>query len=210
MELVPIKTVHGEGKAWDTLESLSPREVCESAGVSFDPASEAYRVRAFGTDFLVSVRERTITAASDDAGHLFLGRLKDFFRLSVLWYLTSAKHIPLTEKLVKPVDIKGGQRFSAGTHVLPTEKIAERFGTDREGFIRQGSLFGGEEVPYGDAAVRLYALPRVPVTVILWLEDQEFPARVDILFDSTCNFQLSLSDIVWAVAMMSAMVMLVE
>jgi hypothetical protein len=54
MELVPIKTVHGEGKAWDTLESLSPHEVCESAGVSYEPASEAYRVRAFGTDFLVS------------------------------------------------------------------------------------------------------------------------------------------------------------
>jgi hypothetical protein len=210
MELVPIKTVHGEGKAWETLAGLSPEEVCDSAGVSYDWEAKTYRVRAFGTDFLVSLKDRTISSTTADGEHLFLGRLKDFFRLSVLWYLTSAKHIPFTEKLAKPVDIKGGQRFSAGTHVLPTEKIAERFGTDKKGFIQQGRAFGGEVVSYGDAAVRLYALPRVPVTVILWLEDEEFPPRVDILFDSTCNFQLSLSDIVWAVAMMSAMVMLVE
>ncbi|MCK4911730.1 MAG: hypothetical protein KAR83_08800 [Thermodesulfovibrionales bacterium] len=48
------------------------------------------------------------------------------------------------------------------------------------------------------------------MTLVLWLEDDEedFPPRVDLFFDSTIDFQISLSDIVWAVAIMSALVML--
>ncbi|KKL72664.1 hypothetical protein LCGC14_2082640, partial [marine sediment metagenome] len=74
-----------------------------------------------------------------------------------------------------------------------------------------GEEYGAEAVVgYGDASIRLYPLPRVPVTLVLWLEDEEedFPPRVDLFFDSTIDFQISLSDIVWAVAIMTALVML--
>ncbi|MGE5894213.1 MAG: hypothetical protein ACM34I_09180 [bacterium] len=43
---------------------------------------------------------------------------------------------------------------------------------------------------------------------MLWLEDEEFPPRVDLLFDSTCDIQISLSDIIWSVAIMTCLVML--
>ncbi len=76
------------------------------------------------------------------------------------------------------------------------------------GFIERGLRFGAEIVQYGDAAVRLFPLPRVPVTIILWLEDEEFPARANLLFDSTVDYQISLSDIVWSIAMMSTLVMI--
>ena len=60
---------------------------------------------------------------------------------------------------------------------------------------------------YGDASLQLLPLPRIPISLTLWLEDDEFPARVDIMFDSTCELQLP-TDIIWSVAMMSALVML--
>jgi hypothetical protein len=45
--------------------------------------------------------------------------------------------------------------------------------------------------------------------MLLWIEDEEFPPRVDIFFDSTCEFHLVLSDVVWAaVAMMACIVMI--
>ena len=56
--------------------------------------------------------------------------------------------------------------------------------------------FGARIASLGGAATRLYPQPRVPVTVILWLEDEEFPARATLFFDSTVDFQLLLSDIV--------------
>ncbi|HTG02414.1 MAG TPA: DUF3786 domain-containing protein [Nitrospirota bacterium] len=205
-ELVPLKTVFGEAKAWETLSELRPENVCFNAGVSFDPSSRSYAVRCFGIEFLVSPENRTIESR-DAKSALFLDRYKDFFRLSVLWYLTSAKNIPATGRLIRPLDVKGGQRFFSGTHLLPLDRIEERFGRDKPAFVERGLRFGAELVRYGDAAVRLYPLPRVPVTVILWLEDEEYPARVTLFFDSTVDFQLSLSDIVWSVALMASLVM---
>ncbi|MBI3593004.1 MAG: DUF3786 domain-containing protein, partial [Nitrospirae bacterium] len=46
-----------------------------------------------------------------------------------------------------------------------------------------------------------------PVALILWAADEEFPSRVDLLFDSTCELQLPL-DIIWSIAMMSLLLML--
>ena len=205
-ELVPIKTAGGEEKAWLILADLRPRDVCSGSGACFDEPSRSFTIRSFGIDFTVSLETRTITS-SDKRSGLLLERYKDFFRLSVLWYLTSAKDIPASGRLIRPLDVKGGQRFFSGTHLLPLDRIEERFGRDRMAFIERGLRFGAEIVAYGDAAVRLYPLPRVPVTVILWLQDEEYPARATLFFDSTIDFQLSLSDIVWSVAMMSTLIM---
>ena len=205
-ELVPIKTLGGEAKAWEALALLRPQDVCSAAAVSRDRLSRSYTIRSFGIDFTVSPEMRTITS-SDPRSVPFLDRYKDFFRLSVLWYLTSAKDIPATGRLIRPIDVKGGQRFFSGTHVLPLDQIAERFGRDKVSFVAQGLKFGAEIVPFGDAAVRLYPLPRVPVTIILWLQDDEYPSRAALFFDSTVDFQLSLSDIVWSVAMLATLVM---
>ena len=81
--------------------------------------------------------------------------------------MTSAKDIPASGRLIRPLDVKGGQRFFSGTHVLPLDRIQEKFGRDKMGFIERGMKFGAEIVPFGDAALRLYPLPRVPVTMIV-------------------------------------------
>jgi hypothetical protein len=164
-------------------------------------------LRSYGRDFLVNPCEMLI-ASADGRGDLFLGKLRDFFRLAVLWYMSNAKEIPPTGRLLRPTDVKGGHRFTVGTHVLPLDAIAQRFRRDPEGFLSLGRAYGAEVLPgMADAALRFYPLPRVPVTLLLWLEDEEFPARVDIFFDSTCEFQLALSDVIWAVAMMTCVIM---
>jgi len=208
MDLIPIKIEHGEEKAWDLVCGLSREDVSRRTGTLYDEKTEAYLLRAYGIDFHVNPCEMLIACPSG-RGDIFLGKLKDFFRLAVLWYMSNAKDIPATGRLIRPVDVKGGHRFTTGTHVLPVDMIAERFARDREGFIRKGKEYGAEVLSgFGDAYLRFYPLPRVPVSMILWLEDEEFPPRVDIFFDSTCEFQLALSDIVWAVAMMTCVVMI--
>lgn len=207
IELVPLKTVWGEAKAWETLSGLKPKDVSAGAKAAYDATAGSYTIKSFGIDFVVSPSGRTITS-DDPQATLFLGRYKDFFRLALLWYMTSAKDIPPTGRLIRPLDVKGGQRFFTGTHVLPLDRIQEKFGKDKAGFILRGLKFGAEIASYGDASVRLYPLPRVPVTVIHWLEDEEFPARTSLFFDSTVDYQISLSDIVWSVSMMATLVML--
>lgn len=207
MEIVPIKIEAGEGKAWQEVCGLSRDDVCKRTVAIYDEKAGAYILRCFGIDFEVDPCDMRIACPSAQ-GTIFLDELKTFFRLTVLCYMASAMDIPVTGRLIRPVDVKGGHRFSAGTHVLPLDAIAARFSKDKEGFIARGRDYGAEIVAgYGDACVRIYPLPRVPITMVLWVEDEEFPAKVDLFFDSTCEFQLSRSDTIWASALMSCVVM---
>jgi hypothetical protein len=196
----------GEDKAWEILASLSPEDVCKAASVTYDASVETYAISSFGMDLAVSVKNRTITSASP-GGEVLLTRLSYFFRLSVLWYLVNAKDIACTGRPVKLEHLKGGDFFARGSHVLPLDAIANKYGKDKEGFIQRGVMFDGKIVKTGDVALRFSPLPRIPVTLALWLEDDEFPARADLLFDSTCELQIPL-DIIWSVAMMSVLIML--
>jgi hypothetical protein len=196
----------GEDKAWEILSTLKPADVCKAASVAYDAAAANYQVTSFGMDFIVSVRDKKISGTAPGS-EVLLGKLGYFFRLSVLWYLVSAKDITCSNRPVKLEHIRGGDIFTRGSHVLPLDSVANKYGKDQEGFIKKGKNLGGEIVTYGDASLRLAPLPRIPVTLTLWLEDDEFPARLDLLFDSTCDLQLS-TDVIWSIAMMSVLVML--
>ena len=43
---------------------------------------------------------------------------------------------------------------------------------------------------FGDASFAFEPLPRIPLACVLFAADEEFPARVTFLFDSTIEFQL--------------------
>lgn len=202
---MPGLSESGENKAWGILEASAPEDVCRNAAVAFDPRSGCYLVQSYGMDFAVSLRDRSITSQSPGSD-LLLQRFVGFFRLSMVWYLASAKDIPCSDRLVRLQQVKGGGAFSKGSHVLPLDKLASKYGRDRSGFLDKGKTLGGEEVALADAAVRLHPFPRIPVVVTLWLADAEFPPRADVLFDSTCEFQAP-TDILWSMAMMSILAM---
>jgi hypothetical protein len=195
----------GEDKAWGILAESAPESICKSASVRYDAATGTYLVTSFGMEFRVSTREKSITSQAPGS-EVLLTRLGDFFRLSLLWYLVSARDIPCTGRLTKIDHIKGGEAFSRGSHVLPLAKLAGKYGNDKEGFLQKGKILGGEAQRYGDAGIRLFPFPRVPVVLSLWIADEEFPARADLLLDSSCDFQLP-PDITWSIAMMTVLVM---
>jgi hypothetical protein len=196
----------GEDKAWEILLTLTPADVCKAASVTFDATSTSYTVTSFGMDFIVSEQDKKISSMAPGSDVL-LGKLGSFFRLSLLWYLVSARDIACSNRPVGLEHIRGGDIFSRGSHVLPLDSVANKYGKNREGFIEKGKKLGGEIMTYGDASLRLAPLPRIPVTLTLWLEDDQFPARLDLMFDSTCDMQLP-TDIIWSIAMISVLIML--
>ncbi|MCL5021881.1 MAG: DUF3786 domain-containing protein [Nitrospirae bacterium] len=194
----------GEEKVWETLAGLSPDEVCRRSEAVFDPSADLYILESFGREFRISPREKRLFSDSPE-GEVFLRRLGYFFRLSVIGYLALAKDIPLSGRLLKPENMKSGQLFFRGSHVLPLDKVAEKYGSDRDQFLERGRELGGRRLTYGDASLRLFPLPRVPVVEILWLADEEFPSRADLLFDSASEIQLPI-DVIWSIAMLSVLV----
>lgn len=204
---MPGITAAGEDKAWEILTSMDPAEVSAASQALFDRAEGIYTIYSYGIEFKVFPLTRKIMS-STSKGDILLGRLGDFFRLSLLWYLVSAKAAPCTGRIVRLQDLPGGDAFTRGSHTLPLERLIARYGNDKSGFLNKGREFGAEVLSQGDACLRLLPFPRVPVQITLWLADEEFPARADLFFDSSCALQLP-PDIAWSVAMMSILIMLV-
>jgi len=194
----------GEEKAWGILNNLNPSDICRKAGVSYENGS--YILNSLGMDFSINPVKRNIKNIQPE-GEILIKRYAYFFILSTLCYLINSKDIPLSEKLVKPKGLKGGEIFFRGSHILPLDKIAEKYGKDKSGFIEKGRSFGGKILGYGDASIEIFPMPHIPVALTLWLSDDEFPARADLLFDSTCEQHLPI-DILWSIAMMSVLVMM--
>ena len=102
----------------------------------------------------------------------------------------------LSSSTVSEKELSSGEFFFR-SHPLATGKMEEIYGSDSECFIKRGIALGGKQVKHGDVAIELQVLPRIPVTVILWKADDEFPARVQMLFDPTIDTHMQL-DAIWS------------
>jgi hypothetical protein len=191
----------GEDKAWELLTAADPAAVAVRAAVGFDPVAGCYRIPSLGRHFSVHPGERRFVSL-EPAGEVFLKRDASFFQLTVLWYLVKASPARPSGTLVRPAGLPGGEIFLKGTHVLPLDALAAKYATHPEVFLAAGAALDGKPAAHGDAAIVLCPLPKVPTTVILWTEDDEFPARADLLFDATCTAHLPL-DILWSIALLS-------
>lgn len=200
-----IKTFTGQDKAWDLLTKAYPEDVCKNALVTFDHSTCQYIVRSFGVDFFVSPEQKKVISNSP-LGEKLLNIKEYFFELSIIWYLVSAKDVQISQKWVKPVDISGGQIFSMGTHKLPLDLVAERYAKNSKEFINKAKELGGEVCNYADACVLLHPFPKIPVQLLLWLEDDEFPPSVDLMLDSTCDMHLP-TDVIWSITTTTVLLM---
>jgi len=129
----------------------------------------------------------------NEVAHNTVQRPADFMeQLCILAYLIKAQDIPLADKLTGVGQLDSGEFFFRGIHEMPTEKIAAAFGICPQQLCEAGEALGGRRVQYGDGAIELQLLPRIPITIIVWAEDEEFPARASILFDQTAADHIAL------------------
>jgi len=191
----------GEEEAWKQLAALDPYEVAERTGVEYWDEDDVFVVPVFGEPCMLDVGERSIREIGPH--HHFHASESTHFGLLTPLYLVSATGTEPRGKLVAPHSLPHGNAFFKGPHELPTEVIAHHFGCNPGHFLEVGRELGGWQVDHGDAAVTIPVFPRVPVTVILWEGDMEFPARAQILLDetATAHFQL---DALWATVLMTS------
>lgn len=197
----------GVKKAWDLIQGREPSNVCRDSGAAYDPDGGCYVILSLGHEFRLCPAGRTVTGLTVE-GQALCDSHRLYFDHAVIWHLAASRGVGRTGRLVKPTSIKGGHHFfTRGTHKLPLEDLARRYGSSADEFINRGQALGGSVADYADAAVELYPAPGVPVVMVLWLGDDEFPPRADLLFDSSAEYQLPL-DVLWSAAMLALAAML--
>jgi hypothetical protein len=101
---------------------------------------------------------------------------------------SNAQKKPLSGKPTKFRDFPGGIAYENAFVRKAVDPIARGFGGCPEALVDAALLLGGRRLELGQAAVEVPALNLVPLTYILWV-DEDLPPSVNLLFDQiACGY----------------------
>ncbi|MEW6185754.1 MAG: DUF3786 domain-containing protein [Thermodesulfobacteriota bacterium] len=120
----------------------------------------------------------------------------------VMHYLIQASGSPLTRTWITFREIPSGEFYFSAFVKRAKDPLVQTFGPDPQRLIKIGKTLGGTEGTEGDASLYFQVFPRIPIGLILWAGDEEFPPDGNLLFDAGIARYLSAED----VAVLSGMV----
>jgi hypothetical protein len=103
----------------------------------------------------------------------------------LLLYLLESTGRNLEGEWVSFEQLPGGAGYMGSFRGRVIGPVLRTFGSDPSALARAAEALDGEPLALGDVAVRLPALPRVPMAYILWGGDAEFAASASVVFDAS-------------------------
>jgi hypothetical protein len=114
----------------------------------------------------------------------------------ILHYLETAQGTPISGQWVSFGSLPEGAFYGPVFQKRVRAPLVRSFGENPEALLRFLLPLEGEPLALGDAAVKIPALPRVPIALVVWKGDEDFPPEGNILFDSTVKDYLPVEDMV--------------
>jgi len=174
---------------WQQLDKLDHQKTAQRAQCQYLTDPPSYVITLLNIEYIVNLSDRQIFSTQTGPEPTAAEFLE---QLCILAYLINAQDLPLANKFVGPENLPSGQFFFRGQHSLPTKQLEETFGKSPEQLYEVSKQFDTKRREFGDASIELYALPRIPLTIVIWRGDEEFDARASILFDQTAGTHLPL------------------
>jgi uncharacterized protein DUF3786 len=168
---------------WQDLRSRDSKTILQRAGVELAPDDQAFLVSFLNARYLIDPANEVIRETGPEPDRI----LNKAFQITLLGYLIAPPGGDLSGKVITEKELPGGPTFFQGPHALPVWRIIERFGSDPDGFIKRGRELGGSPIEHGDAALQFTPFGSIPVSLVLWRADDEFPASVSVLFDKSIS-----------------------
>jgi hypothetical protein len=179
---------------FEDLSGLDPAEVCRRTPCTFDEDKKSFTLLVWGETHCITPAESSVVKMGSPTA-----RDHGYLSLFIIHYLLKKEQVPLDGTWTSEKEIPGGATFFRGPHALPTELISTRFGNDLAAFKARCETLHGTPLMMGDAAYRFDIVPQVPVAVLYWRGDEEFPAEAKLLFDKSLGRFLA-ADVVFALA----------
>ena len=124
-------------------------------------------------------------------------------KIIVLHYFTTSDGTPLSQKWISVKEIPDSRLYLTNFEKRAVTPLLGRFGNNPEKIWEPARKLGGRKADVGDVAFTLPVFPRVPITLQFWKADEEFPPRINILFDKTIIHYLPTEDIILASQMLT-------
>ena len=176
------------------LADKKPEDVCRRAACRYDKDRQCYELEVWGDAYRIYPLERRIQRQGKDSPpvHAYLS-------IFIVHYLLTVLETAIENEWISEKDIPGGATFFRGPHAIPTGLITETYQNDIEAFSYRCKALHGNGVTMGDAAFQFQITERIPVVVLYWQGDDDFPPEAKILFDGSICRHLA-SDVIFALA----------
>ena len=171
-----------------------PKDVCRRASCEYDDINDLFILSVWGKEYGIFPNQFKIKCMDNK-----IQSLHEYFYLFIIHYLLTAKEIEITNEWISEKDIPGGTTFFRGPHQIPTNLISLRFNNNVNEFKERCEQLHGIPLNMADAAYRFKITPRIPVAVLYWKGDDDFPVESKILYDRTIAEHLA-SDVIYALA----------
>jgi len=150
-----------------------------AAGLGAGLKNGSLSIRCLGRDFLVGP-DGTIATT---------GPLSPWVQILLLHYVRTRGSAALSGAWVSFTDLKAGLMKSKSFARDCEEPLRALFDRDPRPVERALERLGGlrQEGTPAPVAWKIFALPLVPVLLLYWPLDEEFPSKIKLLFDATAD-----------------------
>ncbi len=192
--------------AQDDYQQKDAREQVNRAGASWHPDEEAGEGAGAGHVVVPFLSTRyEIRPPRGEVSYLEEGGKEPALweKILLLHYFNTADGSALSQEPISFKEIPEGKLYLPNFEKRAVAPLLGRFGRDPEEVWEPARSVGGRRSELGDFSVTIPAFPRVPVTLVFWKQDEEFPERLTILFDRTVVGYLPTEDIILSTQMLA-------
>lgn len=189
---VPRNYRDAYARAVEAMAGRTPQIDAETAGVPYVDLGEG-RGR-----FDIPLLNRTYELSWPDLAMREKGTAVEpsyVVQILLLHYLIVSDGIALRGQWTSFREIPGGRTYYPAFRGGSEERLLGRFGADAAALHAAAASLGGRPLALADHAYVFDVLPRLPMAVLLWAGDDEFPPELHILLDSTAANYLPTEDI---------------
>ncbi len=151
---------------------------------SRDAATGEFKLEFWGRKVLLTFPE--FTGAFFDTGE----SLNTFDLTMLAYYFDICDGTPMTGEWIAFNQIPGGLFYAQAFQSYTGDELAKVFKNNSEAFIDANLRLQGRREFFGNISFSYQVLPRVPVMVVCWLGDEDFPSSYRILFDANAHHHL--------------------
>jgi hypothetical protein len=163
------------------LRGSDPLRLAENTGAEFHrtgPEQGFFRLLLWGQE--VQVEYPSFSARNLAAGK----ELSIDQQALLLFYFQHAHGSGPEGRLISFSELPEGKFYNAAFQGYSGNALAQAFKEDRAAFQSAAEKLGGQSLSLGQAAYAFRILPKVTLGIVYWEGDEDFPAAMQVLFDT--------------------------
>jgi len=175
-------SVHQEAR--DLYVQRVPAEMAATAGGLYIPEEKTVEISYLG-----------FTCRVDHMGVVTIKNAKTKLTRNettlILQYLTNSSGINPRGRWVSFLQLPDGPHHHIPFKLEAIDPLAQTFGDNREAFVERAAALGGRRTEMGDLGMVFDVFPKLPMAMVVWAGDDEFPPQANILFDANAPLHLT-------------------